>query len=80
MDRLLRKSKSLNFLQTRPSPPPKNTLLLSTIRLELEVDTMLDELDSMPRVYRYKTPTFLKTFQTTVDERTTQILNNRFTS
>ena len=78
MDRLLRKSKSLNFLKTRPTPPI-DTLHPHAIELEHEIDMMLKELDSMPRVYRYKTPSFLKTFLTTVDERTTRLLNGRFT-
>jgi hypothetical protein len=77
MDRFIRKTKSLNFLQTRPTPPI-TTPHPHAAKLEHEIDMMLEELDSMPRVYRYKNPSFLKTFLTNVDERTTRLLNARF--
>ena len=82
MDHLIHKTKSLNFLQTRVTQP---TPLTTTphpyaVKLEHEIDMMLEELDSMPRVYRYKNPTFLQTFLYTVDEKTTRILNDRFSS
>jgi hypothetical protein len=80
MDRLIRKTKSLNFLQTRPTPPTTtpHPHAAHAVKLEHEIDTMLEELDSMPRVYRYKNPSFLKTFLTNVDERNTRLLNARF--
>ena len=79
MDRLIRKTKSLSFLQTRTPPliPSIPTPRSYADKLEHEIDTMLAELDSMPRVYHHKNPTFLQTFLHSVDEKTTQILNNR---
>ena len=84
MNHLIRKTKSLNFLQvknTPTQPPPLVTMPHpEAVKLLHEIDMILEEIDSMPRVYRHKNPTFLQTFLKTIDEKTTQFLNDRYTS
>jgi hypothetical protein len=63
-------------LPTLPDRQVSETLVTKIIE---EIDDILEESKTLPRTFDIKS-TFLETFMQLVDQRTTQLLNDRFIS
>jgi hypothetical protein len=60
-----------------PTLPEKGVLDIQVQQLLETIDEILEELGQPTRSFSYKN-TFLETFMQKVDDRTTQLLNERF--